>query len=441
MVQIIRFTRRRGARGDSPPSGNSAPPRAISGIAVTARQTLAYNHAVISSANAAPAAAEKLVELDVAIVGAGPAGAAAALALGGRGLRIGIVEKAVPPRYKTCGGGVLLRAAALLPLDIRGAVERECHAAELVHHAPGLRFVCRRKRPIISMVMRDRFDHLLTSAAERSGARLFAGTTVLDVVTATDHVRLVTSAGEMRARFVIAADGAASIVARKTGQPELRGIVPAFEAEVSLAPEAMEPFRQTARFDFGFVPAGYAWVFPKRDHLSIGVLTTKRGAANLPDYYRRYLDHLGIGVPLKEERHGYIIPCRPRDGMFGALRVLFVGDAAGLADPVTAEGITAGILSGQLAARAILEGNFDEQAVKRRYRETLQEKLLRDLRVARWLAYVLYDCPRLRAGLLSRHGQRLSELITQIVTGETTYTAAISRPGNYLKLLSGGEAE
>lgn len=350
---------------------------------------------------------------------------------------MGIIEKAVPPRYKTCGGGVLRRAAALLPLDLQAAVERECLAAELVHHEPALRFVCERNQSIISMVMRDRFDHLLTQAAQQTGAQLFAGTSVLDVSMTEDNVRLATNAGEICARFVIAADGANSLVARKTGQPELRGVVPALECEVTLTPAEMEPLMRTTRFDFGVVPAGYAWVFPKRDHLSIGVLTTRRGAANLPLYYRRYLDLLGIGAPLHEERHGYIIPCRPRDGMFGARRILFVGDAAGLADPVTAEGITAGILSGQLAASAILAGDFSESAVKRIYRETLQKKLLGDLRIARWLAYVLYECPRLRAGLLSRHGGRLSELITQIVTGETSYTAAVRRPGNYLRLLRG----
>jgi flavin-dependent dehydrogenase len=105
---------------------------------------------------------------------------------------------------------------------------------------------------------------------------------------------------------------------------------------------------------------------------------SRRGAAraNLPEYYRRYLDVLGIGTPLHEERHGYIIPCRPRAGLFDAPRVLFVGDAAGLADPVTAEGITAGILSGQFAARAILEGDFAEPAVKRAYRAALRQTLL-----------------------------------------------------------------
>ena len=370
----------------------------------------------------------------MAIVGAGPAGASAALALGGRGLRIGLIEKAVPPRYKTCGGGVLRRAIALLPLDVRAAVERECHVAEFVHHGPHLRFVCERERPIVSMVMRDRFDHLITTAAVQAGAQLFAGTTVREVTLEAETVRLTTSAGDFRARFVIAADGANSLVARQTGRTDLRDIFPAFECEVTLAPEAMAPLMRTARFDFGLVPAGYGWVFPKGGHLSIGVGTTRRGAANLPKNYRRYLDALGIGAPLREERHGYLIPCRPREGMFGAHRVLFVGDAAGLADPVTAEGITAGILSGQLAARAILDGGFAEPAVKRLYRTGLSQTLLADLRIARWLAWAFYECPRLRAGLLRRHGQSMTELMTQIVTGETTYRAVIRRPGNYLKL-------
>lgn len=373
-------------------------------------------------------------EFDVAVVGAGPAGASAALALSGSGLKVCIVEKAELPRYKTCGGGVLRRASALLPVDIRSTVERNCHAAELVHHEPALRFVCCRDQPIISMVMRDEFDHLLTQAAVSAGARLLTKTTVSDVTQLKEAVELTTNAGIIRARFVIAADGATSVIARQTARPELRNLVPALEAEVRFSESDMRPLMETARFDFGFVPAGYAWVFPKRDHLSIGVLTTRKGAANLPEYYRRYLNHLGLGRPLHEERHGFIIPCCPRAGLFDLPRVLFVGDAAGLADPVTAEGITAGILSGQRAARAIVEAGSDADGVQANYRVALQAHLLADLRVARSLAYVLYRCPRLRSRLLTRYGQGLSELITRIVVGETSYRAEIRRATNYLRL-------
>lgn len=372
----------------------------------------------------------------MAIVGGGPAGGAAALALSGHGLRVAVIEKAVPPRYKTCGGGVLWRARRRLPLELGDAVDRECQVAELIHHDPPLRLLCRREQPIVTMVMRDRFDHrILAAATADSGVELLAGTTVENLTRDAEGIRLLTTAGEFRARYVIAADGVNSVIARKTGAPELRGIVPAFESEVTLPADAAAPFLGAARFDFGLVPAGYGWVFPKRNHLSIGVGTTRRGAANLPEAYRKYLHALGIGTVLREERHGFMIPCRPRAQLFDSPRILFAGDAAGLADPVTAEGITAGIVSGQLAAAAILAGGRDEANVRRRYADALEQELLRDLKVARWLAWLLYQRPRWCAALLSRYGGGLSELMTQIVTGETTYRAAVGRPRHYLRLL------
>lgn len=372
---------------------------------------------------------------DVAIVGAGPAGASAALELAGQGIAVAVVEKAVPPRYKTCGGGVLARARTLLPIDVRAAVERECQATELVHHGPPLRFVSRREAPIVSMVMRDVFDALLLDAAvARGGVTLFAGTAVADVRIAESAVTLVTSVGDIAARFVIAADGVNSVVARKTGRPALRGVIPALECEAVYPAAVMEPLMSAARFDFGLVPGGYGWVFPKRDHLSIGVGSCRRGAVNLPEFYRRYLEALGLGRAETEQRHGYMIPCRPREKLFELPRVLFVGDAAGLADPLTAEGITAGILSGQLAARALRDGQWAPAAVSRLYASALGDGLLADLRVARILAWLVYERPGWYATLLRRHGDGMTELMTQIVTGETTYRAAIRRPAHYLRL-------
>lgn len=376
------------------------------------------------------------IDLDVAVVGAGPAGASAALVLasGGEGLRIGLLEKAVPPRYKTCGGGVLRRAAARLPIGLQTAVERECRVAELIHHAPVLHFGCRREEPIVHMVMRDRFDFLLTLAAESAGAELFAGTAVLDVVPSAEHVLLETTAGRFRARFVVAADGVNSTIARKTHRPELRDVAAAFECEFTPQAGVLARFASAARFDFGLVPAGYGWVFPKENHLSMGVLTTRRGAAHLPEHFRRYCDVLAVGRPIHEERHGHAIPCRARRGLFDVPRVLFAGDAAGLADPVLAEGITAGIASGQLAARAILEGNLDVASVQPLYWAMLDAEVLAELRVARVLARLLYDYPRVRVALLSRHGQALSELMVRIATGETSYREAVRRPRNFLRL-------
>jgi len=375
-------------------------------------------------------------EFDVAIVGAGPAGGAAAFALAKGGLNVAVLEKAEPPRYKTCGGGVLARALRWLPANLRPAVERECLAAEVYHHAPALNFSTRREEPIVSMVMRDRFDNLLTEAAIGAGAELFSGAPVVEIARHADAVELRTSDENFRARFVVAADGAGSVVARLCGLPDLRGVIPALECEMTVDPETLARFSGAARFDFGLTPRGYAWVFPKREHLSVGVLTTRRGACNLNNEYARYVQHLGL-APITEERHGYMIPGRPRARLFDVPRILLTGDAAGLADPVTAEGISAAIRSGQLAAEAILAGRPDDTATRHMYRESLRATLLRELRVARMLARVLYDFPKLRAWLLTHHGQRLSEFLTRVVMGEAGYRDAM-RARNIVKLLTAG---
>ena len=375
-------------------------------------------------------------DFDVVVVGAGPGGSAAALTLSRGGLRVAILEKAVPPRYKTCGGGLLGRTLEVLPLDLRVVVERECFAAELHHHGPALSFTTRRERPVVSMVMRDRFDHLITTAAQEAGAKMLAGAAVREVVRGADAVELRTKAGAITARLVIAADGVGSVVARQCGLAELRHVIPALECEVTVDAPQFEKFRHAARFDFGLTPHGYAWVFPKREHLSIGVLTTRRGSCNLNDEYARYLAHLGLTGPLREERHGFMIPARPRAGLFDAPRVFPIGDAAGLADPLTAEGISAAILSGQLAAAAILASGLDEAAARHSYRTRMQATLLPELRIARVLARLIYDFPRARSWLLTSHGQRLSEVLTRIVMGETGYRETIRQPRNWWKLLT-----
>ncbi len=371
---------------------------------------------------------------DAVVVGSGPAGSSAAWALSRAGLRVVLLEKALLPRYKTCGGGLLARTLRLLPHDLSAVVESECHQAELHHHSPRLTYSTLRDIPIVSMVMRDRFDHLLAQAAERAGTELVAGSAVLAVTVEKDRVRVCTAAGERSARFIVAADGVSSFVARTCGFPALRQVAPALECEITVEPNRLENYRKAARFDFGLTPHGYGWVFPKREHLSVGVLTTRRGCCNLHEEYDRYLRALGLGKPLTEQRHGYMIPLRPRDQLFDFPRVMLVGDAAGLADPITAEGISAAIQSGLWAASAIVENRANEAAARRAYRSLMETTLLADLRAARVLARGLYDFPRVRGWLLARHGQRLSEFVTDVVQGKRRYRDAVRRPGSYLKL-------
>src|SRR5882672_3905039 len=232
---------------------------------------------------------------DVAVVGAGPAGATAALTLARRGLKVALLEKDALPRYKTCGGALVARGLALFPEEIHTVFEQRCVQAELHLLDGDLHYRATREPPgplIMAMTMRDRLDH---------------------------------DAGPVTAAFVIAADGATGELARLAGWQDGRQLIPALEYEVRVDDATLDRFARVPRFDVGLVPHGYAWVFPKTTHLSVGVLTTHRGAINLHRQLEEYLRVIGL-APQSLERHGFVIPVRPRAGPLARERMLLVGD-------------------------------------------------------------------------------------------------------------------
>jgi geranylgeranyl reductase family protein len=375
---------------------------------------------------------------DVAVVGAGPAGACAARVLAEAGARVVLLEKHALPRYKTCGGGVVGRALRGLPPHVRAdveaaAVEHSCHTADIELGDDGTRIRAQRQRPVISMVMRDRFDAVLVAAAERAGAEVRPRCAMHAVMIRDDRIELETKGGPVVARFVVAADGATSETARLCGWSPPRPFAPALEAEVRVGDADFARLAGAARFDFGPILAGYGWVFPKRAHLSIGVCTMRSGV-NLNVSLARYLKALGLDRLEGVEKHGFFIPLGPRAEGLVRGRVLLAGDAAGLADPVTGEGISAAIESGTLAARAILDGGAEPVHVGERYDRALAT-LRREVRLGRVLARLTYDWPRLRRWVFRLHGQALAEGMTDVLMGDRTYAGLLSRAKTYAYLL------
>jgi len=371
---------------------------------------------------------------DVAVVGGGPSGAMSALSLAKEGVRVVVIEKEKLPRPKTCGGGVVRRALGLLPVDVTGAIERECHVAEVNLVSAPLHFTSKREEPMVSMTMRENFDFLLVSAAKEAGAEVRERCLVHDVSIHADKVDVVTNEGSFFSRFVVAADGAKSIVAKKAGWKETRNLAPALECEVAVSEESLERLSHAARFDFGLVPSGYAWTFPKKDHLSMGVLSMRPGPMKLRRVFEQYLELINLNGVETIKRRGSLIPVSPRKDGFVRNRVLLTGDAAGLVDPVVGEGITSAILSGMIAARALLEGGLDEGKVKEFYEYELSRKILQELRLGRAVAKLIYDYPGLLRPLLALYGQEFTEAVTDVVTGEKTYRKMLSTPSNYLEL-------
>ncbi len=375
---------------------------------------------------------------DVAVVGGGAAGASAALKLAEAGATVVLLEKETLPRYKVCGGGVVHKARALLNIDISGVVEREFYAATITLLGNDLSFVARRDRPLISMTMRAQLDHLLVSAAEQAGAQIKPGTKVHSVSLRKTHVGLETTAGLVEAKVAIAADGVNSVLAKQAGWQESRLLVPAIESELYVSDKEMDRHARTARFDFDIPPHGYAWLFPKADHLSVGVLSVRRGHVRLKRVLAQYLSALGIKEVEREERHGFVIPISPRRDGFARNRVILVGDAAGFADPVTAEGISFAIRSGQLAAAALIQEAFEWPRSSTTYEDLIKQHITPELSAAHLLAKVLYVYPRVRTWTFRRYGGKITDAVTDIFMGASTYHGAISNPMNYLKLLKFG---
>ena len=372
---------------------------------------------------------------DVAVIGAGPAGCSAALALARSGHSVILLEKAVLPRYKTCGGGVLARAFKHLPPNAAGVVERSFHSVALNFSGTGMNFTATRTQPVVYMTMRADLDCLLAREAQTAGVQLVESCAVKRVNIQTRSVEIISDRGQFQAQFVIAADGVHSATAKAAGWPDLPALAPALEHEIYLTDEDFARFSQMPRFDFNTIDAGYAWVFPKRTHLSVGILSTHRTCPNLQTKLADYLRELGITRVQKVERHGYLIPLAPRPGPLVRGRVMLVGDAAGLVDPVTAEGISHAILSGQLAAAAVAEGRLDAAAVPRIYQALLEKNILGELRAARFLARILYRHPRIRNAAFRLHGQKLCEFVTDVIMGQASYRDALKRPSSYFKLL------
>ena len=369
---------------------------------------------------------------DTIVVGGGPAGAICATDLAKGGQAVLILEKAPIPRYKTCGGGLVGRALQHLDCDLGSVIEQQTHRAEMHLLDSGLSFRVEQDEVLVTMIMRSSLDALLTEHAHQAGATVFASCALEGLHETPEAITVETTRGTFSARWVVAADGAVSRTAQLAGWPPNRHLIPALEAEIEVDSGTFERFAGIARFDFEIVPVGYAWVFPKASHLSVGCLSFAPGP-RLKRGLDDYLARLQIDPTTAREEHGFVIPVAPRSRRLGRGRILLVGDAAGLADPVTCEGISTALASGRLAARSILEGHESKMEPTASYQMALQSSLLPELRRARLLARLLYRAPWLQRRVFSRWGNLLCQKMMGVINGETSYRHLV-RPANLLKL-------
>ena len=373
---------------------------------------------------------------EAAVIGSGPAGSIAAHKLSSNGLKVILFEKAKLPRYKTCGGGIVHRAVKYLPAGISSIFEKQFNQISIHDHQAGFHYEVKRNSPLVYMTMRDNFDFALLEKAKSSGTQVLEQCEVYDLVTTNEYVILKTKKRDFKALFVIGADGAQGITLKKSGLKIKRKNFPALECEVFIPSGDLQKF-STLRFDFGFIPGGYAWVFPKNDHLSIGlgVFALRQLKINLNLYFNNYLNLLGLNKIRSIEKHGFYIPVSLGKNIIANNRILLAGDAAALADPVTAEGITSAVLSGHLSAEAIIEGNLNYKIVHLLYQKKIFENIYSELNAELLLSRAYYNYSRLRVFLIKKYGEKFCELISDVISGEKKYSRLMKNPFNYIKLV------
>jgi len=361
---------------------------------------------------------------DAIVAGAGPAGSTAARILAREGASVLLLDRARFPRDKPCGGGVTLRAAACQDLDLSPVVERTVTGARFSLRL-GEAFDRRYEGPLTYMTQRCRLDAFLAEAAVSAGATFQDGEPVRRVeVTSNGRagggVTVLTERGSYCARALIGADGANGVVGRDTGtRPETEAAV-ALEGNVPYPDGVPEQWREFIGLDVGGLAGGYGWVFPKSDHLNVGVGAWKYAAFTLRPKLADLCARHGFDAGALEGVRGHHLPVRAPGSVIARGPAAVVGDAAGLVDPLTGEGIHMAFMSGRLAARAalrMLAGEADDLSA---YQRAADRRLQPELSVSRKLQELFQFAPPPYVAVM-RRSDKFWRLFCHLIRGEMTY--------------------
>jgi geranylgeranyl reductase family protein len=352
---------------------------------------------------------------DVAVIGAGPAGAVAARDLARSGARVAILDNS-HPREKSCGGGVTARAIELM--DGRASVDAGCAIRSVTFEVDGHGAqVAMSSTDTLTVFSRAAFDAALLDLAVTAGA---------------DHLpvraraidrdggcwTIASTSGPVRARWLLGADGPSGIVRKRVFRAFSRD-------QLSIAAGSFVDGVACNDVVVRFVddPPGYLWSFPRPDHLSVGVCAQAGGTstAALHDVADRWLATYAPAAERQRRRYAWPIPSLSgrdldREQPAGANWML-LGDAAGLVDPITREGIYFAMRSGQLAAGAL--GTHDP---RRAYTASIRGEVHAELRRAAALKAAFFR-PRFTRLLIEalNHSAAIQTVMIDLIAGRQPY--------------------
>ena len=385
-------------------------------------------------------------DADVIVAGAGPAGATAALRLARAGLRVLVVERYALPRQKPCGGGISTRVLTRFPW-LPGALPRiPTHpVSSLYLEGPsGAVFRMQSDGPAVLLIRRIEFDYLLASLAREAGAEFAASTAIAQARQDEHGVTLRTREGrELRAPIVIAADGVNSVIARRLGLnrgwPGGRLALDMMEETPVAALSAAEPDTLSVFYGYGGAH-GYAYIFPKREHVNVGigyVLPYFKARVDLSPYdlQQSFVGDLktrGLMQGESQRRNftPFLIPIGGPLRRTAAGRVLIAGDAGGFVNGFSAEGIYYAMVTGELAADAVLAarraGVVQPAVARRTYVRTWKREIGAELRDSVLVQKYLFHSPARMDRVVrgARTQPEFSRILVDYASGRLSYRAA-----------------
>ena len=357
-------------------------------------------------------------QYDVTIVGSGPSGTVLAYELAQQGCKVLIIEKNKLPRSKVCAGGITVRASLLLPFDFSQIVEDVIYGARLSYN-----FKLKKTRiydkPLAYTVMREKFDYHLVSRACESGVTLVEGVEARHIDVDRDRVLVRTKSDTFSSSVLVGADGSNSVVVQSLGLKQGFEYGLALNSHISLDKDKVLEWDGLLGLDLG-IPGGYAWVFPKQDCLSVGAGGSFRVARRLKPSVMRLIQAYNLGSVDPRLIRGHLMPLRRAKTPLSHPRVLLVGDAAGLIDPLSGEGIYYALKSSYLASGAIMRFIKGEATDLRDYEAAVDNELMPDLKAARTIQKINSAAPYLFSHLLNEN-DRVWRAFCRLLRGEKTY--------------------
>ncbi|MBI5887143.1 MAG: geranylgeranyl reductase family protein [Deltaproteobacteria bacterium] len=345
---------------------------------------------------------------DVIVAGLGPAGSVAAYTLASRGFKVLGLDKEKFPRYKSCGGCVSVKAVDIVDFSFMDVVEETVRGAVFTYRS-GRPVEIVSDRPAGYSVMRDRFDHLLMQKAKGAGACIIdeSGARVTSIEDNGGKAAVKTASGKTyTAKFVIGADGAGGVIGREYFgfSSKMSGVT--ITSEIPYDRSAFKEISQKIFVDFGSVPYGYAWIFPKQNYLSIGVACdSAKAKSRTREYFDAFAASHGLLKGFKvREKTGWTVPVFYDEGR-GVVkgRVLLAGDTGHLVDPFLGEGIYYAMLTGKKAALTVSNCLSSGTADLTPYQTWLIKEIYPEFKAAEKIARLVYSYPSLWYSILEKN--------------------------------------